>query len=125
MVIFINNESRPDKASHRAESQEFNAASWRIQCQSIHADCQGLALSSLHFSLLLNQQMEDALRALPLDSVLEAIHIARQYDYETSHEIAELVQWVRDHSQCRHGVAWSQCLTACNKTCASNRLRAA
>lgn len=99
----------------------FDAQRWRALCQTMHASCQRRAMSSLHFSLLLNQSMEDALRTLPLENALQAIRIAREYDYETAYEVTELVQWVSDNAHCRHGVQWSHCINACDHPCGADR----
>lgn len=100
-----------------SESPEFDAAQWRNQCAAIYERCQQKAMTSMHFSLLLSQSIEDALRAMPLEVALDAIHIARQFDYETSSEVAEMVRWVSDNAHCRHGVQWRDCNDACNKAC--------
>lgn len=80
-------------------------------------------MSSLHFSQLFSQGVEDELRAIPFDAVIEAIEIAREFDYETSGEVAELVRWLSDNSTCRFGVQWKYCIDACDKPCGSKRLR--
>ena len=100
----------------------LDTAQWRQRCADIHASCQRQAMTSMHFSLLLSQSMEDALRTLPLEVVLEAIQIAREFDYETSSEIAEMVQWVSAHAQCKHGIQWRRCNSTCEKPCSSQHV---
>jgi hypothetical protein len=82
-----------------------------------------MAMSSLHFSQLFSQGIEDELRSFTPDTVMEAIEIAREFDYETSGEMAELVRWVSDNSTCRFGVQWKNCIDSCNKPCGSKRSR--
>jgi hypothetical protein len=78
-------------------------------------------MSSLHFSQLFSQGIEDELRSLSLDTVMEAIEIAREFDYETSGEMAELVRWLSDNSTCRFGVQWKDCIDSCDKPCRTKR----
>jgi hypothetical protein len=80
-------------------------------------------MTSLHFGQLFSQAIEDELRLLPIETVMDAIEIAREYDYETSGEVAELVRWVSDNSTCRFGVQWRNCIDSCNKPCGSDRSR--
>jgi hypothetical protein len=105
------------------DSHSFDAFDWRQICKSLRANCVRLSLSSLHFTQLFSQAVEDALRSLPPDSMMEAIDIAAEFDYETSGEVAELVRWVSDHSKCRFGIQWKNCISSCDQPCGIRRMR--
>lgn len=106
-----------------ASVQTFNAVDWRQTCNSLEANSRRLAMSSLHCTQLFSQAIEDALCSLPFDSMVEAIEIAREFNYETSGEVAELVRWVGDNSTCRFGVQWKNCIDSCDKPCGVKRKR--
>jgi hypothetical protein len=104
-------------------TQGFSQSVWRDRCDLLNDKCKRSAMTSLHFSQLFSQAIEDELRLLPTEAVWDAIEIAREYDYETSGEVAELVRWVSDNSTCRFGVQWRTCIDSCNKPCGSDRSR--
>jgi hypothetical protein len=101
----------------------LNVFEWRQTCKSLDAKCRRMAMSSLHFSQLFSQAVEDELRLLPSNSMIEAIEIAREYDYETSGEVAELVRWLSDNAICRFGMQWKNCIDSCDKPCGGKRMR--
>ena len=72
--------------------------------------------------MLYSQSVEAQLRSLPLDFALDAIEIARDYDYETSSEVSELIDAVTSNARCKHGVAWRHCISECDKPCGRGHL---
>lgn len=113
---------RPKLLKVMKNQQSFDAFDWRQICKSLDSSCRQTAMSSLHFSNLFSQAIEDELRSLPSDSMIEAIEIAREFDYETSGEMAELIRWVSENSTCRFGVQWKNCIDSCDKPCGAKRL---
>jgi hypothetical protein len=106
-----------------ASVHTFDAFDWRQICNSLEVHSRRLAMSSLHCTQLFSQSIEDAMRLLPLDSIAEAIEIAREFEYETSGEVAEIVRWISDNSSCRFGVQWKKCIDSCDKPCGIQRKR--
>jgi hypothetical protein len=105
------------------DSQNIDEAHWRQRCKTLDENCRQMALSSMHFSQLFSQAIEDELRLLPPESMIEAIDIARDFDYETSGEVAEMVRWVSENATCRFGVQWKKCINSCDKPCGIKRMR--
>lgn len=72
----------------------FEAAGWHSTCKQIVGQCKRQGMSTLHYSMLLSQAVDDALQAIATEHHEQAIQIAREYDYETAEELNAVVHWL-------------------------------
>ncbi|HAF2412740.1 TPA: hypothetical protein G8N70_003069 [Salmonella enterica] len=92
----------------------FNETAWRVVCEKVAVqainDC---GLSHDYYVECFSSEIDRHADRLPENQRVQALKIARDWDYETPAERQEIQDWNAEHGYCTHGIELGCCPVCC------------